>query len=83
MEQIETVGDLITALERYDLDIPVRLASQPRWPFEYTVGGVALTPDDADHNGTTPTDEPVVWIGEGRQVGYLPGVAANALGWSQ
>lgn len=40
-------------------------------------------PDDADNNGATPTDEPVVWIGEGRQVGYLPGIAANALGWSQ
>lgn len=55
---------------------------KPRWPFEYTVGGVALTPNDADNNGTAHTDEPVVWIGEGRQVGYLPGIAANALGWS-
>jgi hypothetical protein len=25
----------------------------------------------------------VVWIGEGRQVGYLPGTASNALGWSR
>jgi hypothetical protein len=83
MEQIETVGDLIAALENYDPATPIQLASQPGWPFECTVGGVALTPDDADHHGTAPADEPVVWIGEGRQVGYLSGVAANALGWSQ
>jgi hypothetical protein len=24
-----------------------------------------------------------VWLGEGRQVGYLPGIAGNALGWSE
>jgi hypothetical protein len=83
MERIETVGDLIAELECYDPDTPIRLASQPRWPFEYTLGGVALTPDDAEHNGTASTDEPVVWIGQCRQVGYLPGIAANALGWSQ
>jgi hypothetical protein len=53
------------------------------WPFEYTIGGIALTPDDAEHNGTATTDEPVVWIGEGRQAGYLPGTASNALGWSR
>lgn len=27
-------------------------------------------------------DTPVVWLGEGQQLGYLPGIAANALGWS-
>jgi len=40
MEQIETVGDLIAALENYDPTTPIRLASQPRWPFEDTTGGV-------------------------------------------
>lgn len=79
---IETVGDLITALENYDPDTPIRWASQPRWPFEYTLGQVAMTPDDAEGDGTEPTDDPVVWIGEGHQVGYLPGIAVNALGWS-
>ena len=79
---IETVGDLLTALEDYDPDTPIRWASQPHWPFEYTLGQIAVTPNDAEGDGTEPTDEPVVWIGEGHQVGYLPGIAANALGWS-
>jgi hypothetical protein len=83
MDRIETVGDLIAALDCYDSDTRIRLASQPAWPFEYTIGRIALTPDDAEHNGTATTDEPVVWIGEGHQVGYLPGTASNALGWSR
>jgi hypothetical protein len=32
MDRIETVGDLIVALECYDLDTRIRLASQPGWP---------------------------------------------------
>lgn len=42
----------------------------PHWPFEYTPGGIALTPDDAE--GTEPTSEPVVWIVEGYQVDFAP-----------
>ncbi|MGH3833676.1 MAG: hypothetical protein ACRDRS_25115 [Pseudonocardiaceae bacterium] len=83
MEKIDTVGDLIAALECYDPDTPIRLASQRHWPFEYTLGGVALTPDDAEGDGTEPTGDPVVWIAEGRQVDYLPGTARSALGWSR
>lgn len=83
MERIETVGDLIAALDDYDPNTPIRLATQPCWPFEYTIGGVALTPDDAEGDGTEPTGDPVVWIGAGHQVDYLPGIAASALGWSQ
>ncbi len=81
--RIETVGELIAALEGYDPDTPVRLASQPAWPFEHTIGPVVATPDDAEGDGTEPTDDPVVWIGEGPQIGYLPGIAADALGWSR
>lgn len=83
MDRIETVGDLIAALECYDPDTQVRLASQPGWPFEYTIGEVALTPDDAERNDAEPAGEPVVWIGEGRQVDYLPPLASDALGWSR
>jgi hypothetical protein len=39
----------------------------------HTAGGAD---DESDGDG------PVVWLGEGRQIGYLPGVAASALGWS-
>jgi hypothetical protein len=80
---IETVGDLLAALEDYDHDTPIRWAAQPAWPFEYTVGAVVETPADAEGDGTPPTEEPVVWLVEGEQLGYLPGSAADALGWSR
>ena len=77
---ITTVGDLIAALAAYDPTAPVRLATQPGHPMEHTLGRVARTPDTA---GDTPhTDPPVVWLGTGDQVGYLPASATDALGWS-
>ncbi|GGN23873.1 hypothetical protein GCM10011609_76990 [Lentzea pudingi] len=81
--QIDTVGDLQDALEQYDRATPIRWAAQPGNPFEYTIGPVVRTPDDADGDGTEHHDPPVVWLGERDQVGYLPDLAANALGWSQ
>jgi hypothetical protein len=44
--------DLIELLQDVDPDTEVRLAQQPRWPFEYSVGGVARVriggPDEGD-----------------------------------
>lgn len=34
-----TVRELIEALEQFDDDTEVRLAFQPSWPFEYSLGG--------------------------------------------
>lgn len=79
---IATVGNLISVLSEYHPDTPIRWAAQPNWPMEYTIGQVVCTPHDAEGEGTEPTEEPVVWLGQGRQVGYLPSIAANALGWS-
>jgi hypothetical protein len=81
--RIATVGELIAALDRYDPTTPVRLATQPGYPMEHTLGQVVCTPDDAEGDGTPRTDPPVVWLGEGQQVGNLPGLARNALGWSR
>ncbi|MFB7649484.1 hypothetical protein ACFC0S_16405 [Streptomyces sp. NPDC056084] len=66
-----TVADLIEQLEGMDPDAPVRLATQPAYPFEYTIGKVAEAED-----GTC-------WIAEGEQVGYLGEDAANALEWGR
>lgn len=65
-----TVGDLIDLLEQFDRDLPVRLASQPAWPFEYVLGQDPVEVDGA------------VWLAEGNQVGYLAGSVAEGLGWS-
>ena len=63
-----TVGRLIMILEGFDEDSPVTLAHQPRRPLEFSIGNVAETSKG-------------VIIGEGRQIGYLSGEAAEDLGW--
>lgn len=83
MDAIDIVGELITALQDYDPGTPIRLATQPGWRFEYTLGRVALSSNDAEGDGTEPTSDPVVWIAEGRQVGYLSEIARNSLEWSR
>jgi hypothetical protein len=69
-----TAAELIEALADVDPDAEVRLAHQPRWPLEY--GLADAVPIDSD-------DGPVVYLVEGAQLGYLPGEAADALGWGR
>ena len=54
----------------------VRFASQPSWPFEYSINGVVQTVVDNRGN-----EEDIVYLEEGRQVGYLPKEAKDELGW--
>ena len=63
-----TVGELIENLQGFEEELEVRLAMQPSWPFEYSIG------DIVDAGGK-------VYIGEYNQEGYLSGEAAEALGW--
>lgn len=81
--RLATVGDVIAALSTYDPTTPLRIATQPNYPMEHHLARVAYTPDDAEGDGTVRTDPPVVWLGIGEQVGYLPSLAADALGWSR
>ena len=67
-----TVGELIQELKYMDEDAKVRFASQPSWPFEYSIYGVVQT---------TVKDQDMVYLEEGRQVGYLPKEAKEELGW--
>ena len=78
----KTVGDLIAALSGYDPATPLRIAAQPEYPMEHFLARVVCTPDDAESWNIKPTDPPVVWLGTGEQVGHLPAIAADALGWS-
>ncbi|MFZ3475342.1 hypothetical protein ACODT3_42440 [Streptomyces sp. 4.24] len=66
-----TVADLIAKLEKLNPEAPVRMATQPSYPFEYTIGAV-----EQDESGTC-------WIAEGDQLGYLGGEARDTLGWNR
>ena len=71
-----TVGELIQELKYMDEGATVRFASQPSWPFEYSINGVVQT--IVDNRGN---EEDIVYLEEGRQVGYLPKEAKDELGW--
>ena len=72
-----TVRELIEELKYMDEDAIVRFASQPSWPFEYSINGVVQT-IVRDRNDEK---KDIVYLEEGRQVGYLPSEAKEELGW--
>ena len=78
-----TVQELIEELRLFDQDAQVRFASQPSWPFEYSINGVVQAvvdkPDKHTYDGYEQED--VVYLEEGRQIGYLPSGAKDELGW--
>ena len=71
-----TVEELIEKLKYYDGELEVRFASQPSWPFEYSINGVVRT-TIREHNNRYEA----VYLEEGRQLGYLPKEAKEELGW--
>ena len=71
-----TVRELIEELKYMDEDATVRFASQPSWPFEYSIYGVIQTTVNYNDN-----ERDIVYLEEGRQVGYLPAEAKEELGW--
>ncbi len=72
------VCELIEVLEGFDEEMEVRLAIQPNWPFEHNIDDVLSAEVHDDLSGQ---DVSILYIGEGHQLGYLPGVAKEALGW--
>ena len=81
-----TVYELKMLLEDFDEDAEIRLAMQPSWPMEYTIGDVICiereTPlhelDEHEVDDYTPG---IVYISEGYQLGYLPQRVTEDLGW--
>jgi hypothetical protein len=78
------IRDLISQLEdiaeQHEDNVVVKLAMQPSWPFEYSIGDVVEVKQTKKEK---QQGEPVVCVlGEGQQLGYLSGAAARALGWS-
>ena len=76
-----TIGELRDELdyliehEQVSKNTELRLAHQPTWAFEYSLSSDVSVVEDID-NG-----EPVAYIAEGHQIGYLPQAAADAVGW--
>ena len=67
-----TVSELKEILEYYDDDMEVRFASQPNWPFEYSILDAVMVHVD---------EEDVIYLEEGQQLGYLSREAKEELGW--
>lgn len=71
-----TVGEIIDRLSAFDRDAPLRLAINPLFALEHTVGGVVGT---VDTQGRA-----VVYLAErGEQLGPLPQTVAVALAWHE
>ena len=76
-----TVGELIEILSGFNPEQEVRIASQPKWPFEHSITDViAAVSEDADIHSDAK-DVEVVYIAEGNQIDYLNGDAIAQLGW--
>lgn len=85
------VRKLIERLEHYATEYgdetEVRLAHQPSWPFEYSIGAVVAVdladelPFECEQPAEPAPSELIIYIGEGRQLGYLPAQAAGELSW--
>lgn len=84
-----TLGQLLEALqdiaEEHGADVEVRLAHQPQWAFEYSIDDVVLVEasEPSEDDEDADQEEPVVYIAEKSQLGYLGGAAAKALGWNR
>jgi hypothetical protein len=76
-----TVEELIHELKCVNPNSEVLFASQPSWPFEYTLGGVIEIHPESEYDNEDPEASSVVYIAEGRQKGYLNGEAKDELGW--
>ena len=78
-----TVRELIEELKYMDEDATVRFASQPSWPFEYSIYGVVQTTVDkpGEYTDFGYEQEDIVYLEEGQQIGYLPKEAKEELGW--
>jgi len=69
-----TASQLIEELKQLQPGTEIRIASQPSWPFEWSIGGLVVTEEG---------EEAIAYLSEGDQIGYLPQDAAIALGWGE
>jgi len=75
------VRELIDRLSEYSPEAEVRLMHQPNYPLESTLGGVVGESEVREHAGGDLGDDPeVVYLLEGRQLGYGRKAAWEAAG---
>jgi hypothetical protein len=70
MKLCELIEQLEELIDEVGEDAEIRLVIQPKYPLEYTIGGVCTSDDVAVGNGVTPPRKKVVWLAEGDQLGY-------------
>lgn len=73
-----TAAELIEVLEGLDPATEIRLATQPSWPFEYSVRPYLVTEHDLDADADGDDLAGVAWLVEGSQLRYLPGDVSRA-----
>lgn len=77
------VKELIETLSDFPEDAEVRLMIQPSWPFEHELAGVTCKSEMAeleeDEEDVPETDEEIVYIVEGTQLGYGSSAAWEAI----
>jgi hypothetical protein len=74
-----TVGELITELENFDPDAPVRIAFQPTRPLRAEAGNVVAQGELVD--GERDEDPRLVWIAATTSVGYNENPYAPREAW--
>ena len=75
-----TKGELLDALQEMDPDTEIRFASQPSWPFEYSIHDIVIVDDEPEQDDCEESTQ-IVYLVEGRQIGYLPHEAKEEIGW--
>ena len=99
-ELIETLQELAEEYPKSE----VRLAQQPTWSFEYSIGDIIASHEKEDDQQEWDEDferaklegdkglleamgdrpelgNPLIYIGEASQLGYLPGIVKDKLRW--
>ena len=74
----ELIEEMEWAIEQNKGDVEVRIASQPKWPFEYTLDTAVTVEVQNEHDDEK---EKVVYLAEGSQLGYLNEHARDEMGW--
>lgn len=76
MTATQLIEELEWAIERNQgEDVEIRTAQGRKWPFEYTIDAAATVKNEKEDG------EVIVYLSEGSQLGYLPELVSEEIGW--